>query len=239
MTAEAPLILAFDTTDRDGCVSLSRGETLLGEALLDGSATPSERVLQAAQQLLQQAQCALPQLDALAVVRGPGSFTGVRVGLGTVQGLALALDKPVLALSSLEVLAQNARGHVGLVWAVVDARKQEVYAASYRGDGQRLQPLGAELVLRPESLLAQMTEPALVLGTGVALYRELFATQPHLTLADAVHDRPRLSQALPLLVTMFSAGRGLAPCALRPVYLRASEAEVAREQRLRQMTGGG
>jgi tRNA threonylcarbamoyladenosine biosynthesis protein TsaB len=170
MRTQEPLILGFDTSGDGGCVCLSQGQTLLGEELLEGSSTPSEQILQAADQLLRLAKRDLCELHALAVVRGPGSFTGVRVGLGTVQGLALALGKPVIALSSLDVLAQNAGGHQGVVWALIDARKQEVYAASYRSDGQSLQPLAAEMVSRARTTFAPGALKLLTMMGALAIF---------------------------------------------------------------------
>ena len=127
----ARLMLALDTASPTGSVALVQGECLLGESLLNLKTTHSERLLGVVDRLLEGLGCTLDQLDALAVVRGPGSFTGLRVGMATAKGLALALELPLVGISSLAALAANAPFARMPVCALLDARKDEVYAGLY------------------------------------------------------------------------------------------------------------
>ena len=129
MTSEFLLIL--DTSTTVGSVALCRGERLLAEIVVDSLASHSDKLLLHVQQILAEQQCALAEIAAFAVIDGPGSFTGLRVGVAAAKGLARACHRPLFGVSSLHTLA-GALPYVTLpVCALLDARKKEVYAATF------------------------------------------------------------------------------------------------------------
>lgn len=223
-----PILLTIQTASAAGGLAISDGESLLAEINLDVRKTPTEWLLQAIEDLLAKAAIARGDLDAIGVVRGPGSFTGLRVGLATAKGLALAAGCPLLGVSALQCLAMQLPFTSLPVCALLDARKQEVYAALFNWEAGYPHPLGEERVIKPEKLLAEITGETLFIGTGALVYRSLIVRQ----LAGRAHfvpaflNLPRAAAAAALAWHEWQAGRTCSADELLPVYLRPSEAEL-------------
>lgn len=230
----AECLLTIDTSTPAGSVALSRGEELVGEVLLNLRSTHSDRLLPAVQGLLQDAELQLSQVDAFAVVLGPGSFTGLRVGVATVKGLALATAKPVVGVSSLQTLAVQVPypAHSLRVW--LDARKQEVYAGHYCWEGGLPVALAEQRVAPPEQLLAEISEETLFIGSGALAYRSLIVRR----LGQRAHfvpwplQQPRASAAAALGLAALRNQETISLAALEPCYIRPSEAEIMLANRL-------
>lgn len=193
----------------------------------------AELALPWAEQLLAEAGVARGQLDAIAVGRGPGAFTGVRLGIGLAQGIALALDRPVLALSTLQVLALRAPADATRILATIDARMGEVYAATFERDGDGVpQPVGAERVCAPQALALPDGTRWQAVGTGMAaadgLLQQRLAAQ--LAGCDAT-ALPHAADLLALAVPAFARGQAQAPDAIEPAYLRDNVALTLEQQR--------
>ncbi|WP_305041214.1 tRNA (adenosine(37)-N6)-threonylcarbamoyltransferase complex dimerization subunit type 1 TsaB [Geoalkalibacter sp.] len=222
-------LLAIDTATSAGSVALCRDETLLGEILFNVRGTHSERLMATVRQLLVETGLSLAEVDAFAVVHGPGSFTGLRVGMASAQGLALATGRPVIGVSSLQVLAMNLGEAQMPVCALLDARKQEVYAGLFRMRRQHPQPLGPEQVIAPAKLLPRLEGPLLFVGEGARVYRVLieahFGAQAHF--APWPLNLPRASMAAALALERLRLAEDTGPHALKPAYIRASEAEIS------------
>lgn len=223
-----PLILTIQTASPAGSVSVSNGERLLAEINLDVRRTPTEWLLQSIETLLANADLVKNDLDAIAVVKGPGSFTGLRVGLATAKGLALASNCPLLGISSLQTLAMQLPFTNMPVCVMQDARKQEVYTAPYQWEAGFPHATGEERVVKPEILLSRIAGETLFIGSGALVYRALIVRQ----LAARAHfvpaflNLPRAGAAAALALHEWEAGRVFSADELMPVYLRPSEAEL-------------
>jgi tRNA threonylcarbamoyladenosine biosynthesis protein TsaB len=221
-------LLTIDTSTPAGSVALSRGEELVGEVLLNLRSTHSDRLLPAVQQLLLEAALKLEDLDAFGVVLGPGSFTGLRVGVATVKGLALATGKPVVGVSSLQTLALQLPYPAYPLSVWLDARKQEVYVGRYHWEGGRPVALDKERVAPPEQLLEQIAEDMLFIGSGAAAYRSLIVRR----LGSRAHfvpwplQQPRASSAAALALDALRNQETISLEMLEPSYIRLSEAEI-------------
>lgn len=227
------LLLTIDTTTPVGSVAVTAGETLLGEVLLNLRSTHTDRLLLTVRQLLTDLNLNISAFDGFGVVLGPGSFTGVRVGVATVKGLALATGKPVTGVSTLRTLALQAPFARSPVCALLDARKKEVYAGLYTWEGGRPLPLGAEAVLPPDALLDSLEGEVLFVGDGALSYRTLIVRM----LGSRAHffpwplNLPRASCAAVLALDDLRQGRIIPLEALKPSYIRASEAEILWDRR--------
>jgi tRNA threonylcarbamoyladenosine biosynthesis protein TsaB len=209
-------VLAVDTTTERGSVALAEGGELRGEVRLASPDGHSRRLLGAVEFLLGSLGLRPGDIDGFAVTTGPGSFTGLRVGLGTVQGLALASGRPCVGLSALDVLAFRVAGEAPATVAMIDAYRGEVYGAVYDRDGR---PAGPAAVERPESLVARAPEEAAFFGDGAQRHRALIRSlRPRAVLPSRslflAGSLAAMSEAA------FARGEGVAPGALRPLYLR-------------------
>ena len=224
-------LLAIETSTEACSVALIHGDEVIARSEI-APRRHAELVLPMADNLLAEAGLGRHALDAIAVGRGPGAFTGVRLGISLAQGMALALDVPVVTVSSLAALALEAPEDEAAILAVIDARMGEIYAASYRrGDNGGLMPLDDERVCLPTSLRLPQEAQWHVVGTGWSTYEE--ELRRHLTggLRSAEGGRyPQARHVAELAVREFAAGRATAPEHALPVYLRDKVALTLVEQ---------
>lgn len=225
-------LLTVDTSSNCSSVSLSDGTTLLGECILGEDRSNSGRLLESVYGLLKAASLTPDGLDALAVSLGPGSFTGVRVGIATVKGIAIATGKPVAGFSSLAMLAMNLPFSAYPVASLYDARKGEVYAGLYRC-GALPEAIVPDAVLPPDAFLAGITEPTVFVGDGAIRYRDLIvATLGERAIFAPWHaNLPRAGAGAVIAHEKALKGDFLPLALLNPTYLRASEAEIAKRKR--------
>lgn len=168
-----PFLLALDSsTDTMAVALVTPGQTRVFEAA--GGAQASARLLPEVKALLADAGVAMADLDAVAFGQGPGAFTGLRTACAVAQGLAYGLGKPVLAIDSLMLVAEDARaqGAGDELWVAMDARIGEIYAARYRHDGVAWQVLDAPALYAPAALAAHWGTPAAVAGTALTEYAD-------------------------------------------------------------------
>jgi tRNA threonylcarbamoyladenosine biosynthesis protein TsaB len=210
-----------------GLVELGRGVTSVVSAEVPTERRHAEELGPRLVELLGEAGLAAGDLQQLAVDVGPGRFTGLRVGLATVRGLAFALGIPVVAATSLEILAAGAIGDDGSVGAgpgdsvtaVIDARRQEVFQQTFAAG----RPAGPALVGRPEDLAAEAR--GVVLGDGFDRYRDIYLDRPADVSAPLIPKSERHPRAIDLLA--LAAGREPRPGnEIAPVYLRDPDAKA-------------
>ena len=216
-------VLAVETSSLAGGVALLDDERLVAEYLLDVSVTHSERLMAAVDRVLADARWTVRQLGGLAVAVGPGSFTGLRIAVSTVKGLALALDLPVAAVPTLDAMAAAVPWAALPVCPVLDARKGEVYASRYRWDGGTMRREWEYLALSPEGLAERLTEPVILAGDGAAAIHS-----PHARLLPPPRRLPSPACVGMLGLARLRGGDTVTAATLAPFYLRPSEAELKR-----------
>ena len=217
----------METATLTGGAALLDGDRVVGEATLSVALQHSERLLATVDRLLADCGWTLGTLDGLAVSVGPGSFTGLRVGLATAKGLAVATGLPVAAVPTLDALAAGLPFADAPVCPLLDARKGEVYVSLYRWEAGRMRRLWEYLALAPAEVARRLRPPVIVLGDGVAPCR------PHLAeLGSGVVEAPP-ARRLPSAALVAQLGHVrlvdgdvVAADALAPLYLRPSEAEL-------------
>jgi tRNA threonylcarbamoyladenosine biosynthesis protein TsaB len=214
-------VLAVETSTLAGGAALLDDEAVVGEYALDVSATHSERLMGAIDRLLTDAGWTVRDLEGLAVAVGPGSFTGLRIGLSTVKGLALALAIPIAAVPTLDALAAGLPFAALPVCPVLDARKREVYASLYRWDGSAMRREWDYLAIAPRELSARLREPVIVVGDGADQI-----DSPHARRLSPPRRGPSPASVGALGHARLARGDTVAPAALVPIYLRPSEAEL-------------
>lgn len=224
-----PLILAIENSGMTGSVALVSGDNCIAEQSLFSRLTHSQRLLISIQRLMEECRTGWNEIDAIAASLGPGSFTGLRIGLATVKGLAMATAIPLIGISSLDGLASQFGFASMPVFPVFDARKKEVYTACFRPDGNgSLVRHGNYLVISPEKLCAAIKEPAIFTGDGVAIYGELFKEKlgERAILAPEQIYFARAANIGFLALSSFRNKDFIDPAACTPLYVRASDAEI-------------
>ena len=238
------LVLALDTTTRAGSVAVARDGRVLDLLAGDPGRPHAERVPADLLRSLERAGATLPDVDVFAVAIGPGSFTGLRIGIAAIQGCAFASGRPVVGVSALEALALavSAAGGAGTdtrlgVW--MDAQRQEVFSALYRvsgtGPDARLEPIEAPAVGEPASTAArwhQLLGGAWCPGAGDGAVKYGRVIGETAGAPVSVVEPPPLAATIALVAERRArAGEGTLPHAIRPLYVRRPDAELARDRR--------
>lgn len=221
-------VVGIDTATMMGSVGIIDDDRPLGQVSLNVDTTHSERLMDAIAGLMECVRITLDQIDCLAISIGPGSFTGLRIGLGTVKGLSMASGKRVVPVSTLEALARNTPFCRHLICPILDAKKSEVYTAlfKYADDGSMIR-LTDDVVISPGLLMERINEPVMFTGDAVYVYRDMLKKQ----WGDLVYFAPA-NTILPSGISIAMIGlqnfrNGMAGSdSLVPIYIRKSEAEI-------------
>lgn len=223
------LILAIETATGCGSVALTKG-TLIGgkvvaEYTLQPEVTHSRRLLGSVEAMLEAVGIGWSGVDAVAVSQGPGSFTGLRIGMAAAKGIALAADRPLLGVPTLDALATQLTPTNVPVCCLLDARKQQVYAGWYRFTDVGCRRSGDCAVLSVAQLLATLEEPTLLAGPGAAAWVTALTVHPLVRLHPSAVLHPRAAAVGFCAAARLAAG-ATAEDNLVPLYVRASEAEL-------------
>jgi len=220
-------ILAVDTTTRSCSAAVVSSSGLLAEIILDNDQTHARHLMKMIDQVLELAGISLNTLDGFAVTRGPGSFTGLRIGLSSIKGLGRATGKPIVAVSSLEALATQVGPVAMTIFALIDAYRKEVYLAGYRYEKDRLKGVLPETVAGPEKVLAMVQGPAVFVGNGAVIYRRMLVENlgesAHFT--QDLHNTIRAATVARIALSRLES-KGCDAADITPVYLRKSDAEI-------------
>ena len=229
------LILAFESSARAASVALVEDGRLISQYSQCSGLTHSRTLLPMAEDMLKNAELSLDKVDLFAVAHGPGSFTGIRIGVSTVKGLAWAADKPCVGVSTLEAMAWNgvAFGEGELLCCVMDARRSQVYNALFTVQNGRPERLCPDRAISLEELageLAQLGRTAHLIGDGTEV-AEKFLTARGLPVCPAPENL-RWQSGYGVAMAALDAEPGTADQVL-PVYLRLSQAERDRQERMK------
>ena len=230
-------ILALETSAKAVSAAVVEDGKLLASSYQDSGLTHSRTLMPMVQHLLQNSDLTLDQMDGIAVAQGPGSFTGIRIGVSTAKGLALAADKPVLGVSTLEAMAWNISHLDGLILCAMDARRNQVYNALFQADGGELHRECPDRAISLEELAEELAgdpREKTVVGDGAVLCAEFLRAHqipcriapPHLVMQNAASVGFAAQRAA-------QAGAWSTSQDLLPVYLRLSQAERERNERLK------
>jgi tRNA threonylcarbamoyladenosine biosynthesis protein TsaB len=221
-------ILSVDTATASCSVGVLNAKRLMAEVTSEKKQTHSKHLMKMVDTAVRMAGVQLAEMDAFAVTIGPGSFTGIRIGVSTVQGFAMALSKPAVGVSSLEALAHQTGPCNDLICPLLDARKGEVYAALYRYEKDRLRQIIEEQVSSMEDLLARIEAPCVFVGPGVSVYGELIAEklEKRAMLAGEALNKIRAETIGRIAMQKIQSKDHEDLNALLPHYIRKPDAEI-------------
>ena len=230
------LILAFETTAKAGSVALMDGEKLLGESYQNTGLTHSQTLMVMAEDMLRSSGKTVSDVTAVAVAEGPGSFTGVRIGVAAAKGFAWGGELPCYGVSTLEAMAETLGIWQGYVCPCMDARRSQVYNALFsvkNGEIERIQADRAISLAELGEELKTLEGPIFLVGDGSSLtYRTLKDTVPELVLPPEHRMHQRASGVALVAAKKIAAGEAGDANALTPNYLRLSQAERERAEKM-------
>ena len=230
-------ILAFDSTAKIASVAVSDNETVLGSYSIDNGLTQSELLLPMAEDLLKSLKLSFSDIELLACSVGPGSFTGVRIGVSLVKGIAFGKNIPCAEISTLEALAENLSGLYGIILPCMDARRGQFYTAIFEADENGIKRISDDEALSAKELAQKLEvypdKPIYVVGDGYKIAHKLLSEQGVKLLAtpEALRAQDAASIAK-LAARKYAAGEAVSDKEISPTYLRVPQAERERLERL-------
>ena len=233
------ITLAFDSVAKIASVALCDGERVLAEYSIDNGMTQSELLLPMAESILSSVGLSFSDVGLYACTTGPGSFTGVRIGVSLIKGLAFGKGVPCVSVSSLESLAENAAGLRGVIVPVMDARRSQVYSAIFESDGENLTRVSEDMAL-PLTELSELLKkyegtPIYLTGDGYGV-----ASSALTSLGIKLCNTPEgirgqsAASCAKVAYRMYKNGKAISDTELAPTYLRLPQAERERLEREKQ-----
>lgn len=229
-------ILAIDSSGLVASVAIVEGANVLAEYTVNYKKTHSQTLLPMIDEVSKMIELDLGTIDAIAVAGGPGSFTGLRIGSATAKGLGFALDKPLVAVPTVDGIAYNLAGAATLVCPLMDARREQVYTGLYEFEDEKMHVLLPQCAIGIDELIAHVNEKGrkvTFLGDGVQVYQsylEKACTVPY-AFAPAHLNKQRAAAVAVLAMQYYEAGKIQTAEEYRPEYLRLSQAERERMNR--------
>lgn len=229
-------ILAVDSSGLVASVAIVEDNTLVAEYTINYKKTHSQTLLPMLDEIVKMTETDLQSVDAIAVAKGPGSFTGLRIGAATVKGLALTLDKPVIGIPTVEGLAMNLYGADALICPLMDARRNQVYTGIYQFCDGELTVLEGQMAVGIDQIIQMLNErnqSVIFLGDGVSVYREIIEEKMMVpfSFAPAHQNNQRAGAVGVRAMSYYKQGKTESADDFVPEYLRLSQAERERMKR--------
>ena len=230
------IILAFDGTAKCASCAVLRDNVCLGEYNIDNGLTQSELLLPMAESLMKSLKLSFSDIDLYSTSVGPGSFTGVRIGAALVKGLAFGRDIPCAEVSTLEALAENARGLRGIIVPAMDARRNQVYTAIFRCDGENMVRLTEDIAIAISDLGDMLKEydgeRIYITGDGYEVARRnLTAMGINIEVTPIGMRNESAASVARVALRKYNEGKTISDKELAPTYLRLPQAERERLER--------
>ena len=229
------LILALETSAKAASVALLEGDKLLSESYQNTGMTHSQTLMVMAEDMLKQCGKTAKDVDAVAVAEGPGSFTGVRIGVAAAKGFAWGREIPCYGVSTLEAMAQSLGIYDGYICPVMDARRSQVYNALFESDRGEITRIREDRAISLDDLaddVKKLEKPVFLVGDGSILcYNTLLERVPSLVLPPEHRMHQRAVGVGIIAARQIRAGISGDAAALTPNYLRLSQAEWERMER--------
>lgn len=226
-------ILAVDSSGLVASVAIVEDENLIAEYTINYKKTHSQTLLPMLDEIVKMTDTDLNSMDAIAVAKGPGSFTGLRIGSATVKGLGLALEKPVIGVPTVEGLAANLYGSSALICPLMDARRNQVYTGIYRFHQGKMEIVKDQAAAKVEDIINALNligEEVVFLGDGVPVYRDMIEKKMQIpyTFAPAHVNKQRAAAIGVRALDYWKQGHYEDADIFEPEYLRLSQAERER-----------
>lgn len=231
-------ILALDSSGLVASVAIVEDDNLLGEYTMNYKKTHSQTLLPMLDEVAKMIELDMNSLDAIAVSKGPGSFTGLRIGSATAKGLGLALNKPIVSVPTIDAMAFNMWGAKDLVCPIMDARRQQTYTGLFEFKDGKMNTIIEQSVLMIEEIIEKINEigkKVIFLGDGVDVFKDYIKENIKVPYEYALanNNKQRASSVAVLGEIMFKEGKDELASEHKPDYLRLSQAEREHQEKER------
>ena len=230
------LVLSVDSSYSTATCALIKDDKILAEINLNDKKQHSIILMRLIDSILKEYEIDINDIDAFIISRGPGSFTGLRIGMATLKGLAFASKKPLISVSTLDALAYNSISFQGIICPIMDALRDNIYTCLYKNENNNLTPLIKEQCLNINELvtiLKEQTLPIIFVGDGVAKHKEFLKENiPNSFFAPNHSNFPKASSVGELGIKKINDGVIENIDSINPIYLRKSQAEREYEKRM-------
>ena len=231
-------VLALDSSGLVASVAIVQDDELLGEYTINHKKTHSQTLLPMLDEVAKMIELDMNSIDFIAVSAGPGSFTGLRIGSATAKGLALALDKKIVSVPTIDAMAYNLWGSDAQICPIMDARGNPVYTGLYQFEDDHMNTILPECVLMIDEIVSRINESGkktVFLGDGVAVFKEYIEgnIKVSYSFAPANNNKQRASSVAALGIELYKAGKAEDAKEHKPEYLRLSQAERERQEKVR------
>lgn len=231
-------ILALDSSGLVASVAIVEDDNLLGEYTMNYKKTHSQTLLPMLDEVAKMIELDMNSLDAIAVSKGPGSFTGLRIGSATAKGLGLALNKPIVSVPTIDAMAFNMWGAKDLVCPIMDARRQQTYTGLFEFEDGKMNTIIEQSVLMIEEIIEKINEigkKVIFLGDGVDVFKDYIKENIKVPYEYALanNNKQRASSVAVLGEIMFKEGKDELASEHKPDYLRLSQAEREHQEKER------
>ena len=229
-------ILGIDTSSEVAAVAVINEEKLIAEYILNYKKTHSKNLMPMIDQLLKSCDMKMDDIDLIGVCTGPGSFTGLRIGVATAKAMAHVKDIPLVSVDTLSALAFNMSTSKGYIVPILDAQRGQVYSASYLWENGRLQMVREIRVEKLEELIdyiKTLEGIAIVLGEASNIYRESLELVQNVEIPPSSHRLPRASSICEIAKEKYEMGETTDHFNMSPLYIRKSQAEVQYEEKMK------
>ena len=235
-------LLALDSSGLVASVAVAQDDNLIGEYTVNYKKTHSQTLLPMLDAVAKMIELDLKTVDAIAVAKGPGSFTGLRIGSATAKGLGLALDVPLIEIPTVDGLAYNLWGAKDLVCPLMDARRNQTYTGIYAFEGGEMQVLEPQCAVDISKIVQKINglrRAVVFLGDGVPVFRDYISehVQVPYTFAPAHVNKQRAGAVAALAFQYLQDGRTVSAVEHQPDYLRLSQAERERKEKEARLPG--
>lgn len=231
-------VLGIDTSSLATSVAVIEDNKLICEYTINTKKTHSQKLMPMIENMLNISDLNINEIDLIAVCEGPGSFTGLRIGSATAKGLALALDKQIVSVPTIDAMAYNLWGSNEQICPIMDARRNQVYTGLYQFVKEHMNTILPECVLMIDEIVAKVNESGkktIFLGDGVAVFKEYIEENikvPY-AFAPANNNKQRASSVAALGMELYKEGKAEDAKDHKPEYLRLSQAERERQEKAR------
>ncbi len=216
-------VLALETATKAGSIAIvDENEGLIGEVRIDVNIAHAERLMSSVQWLIESSKIPINSIDAFAVSIGPGSFTGLRIGLSTAKGFSYSANRPIVPVSTLDAFARTLYFCPHFICPMLDARKNEIYTGLYKWEGGLLKKIISETAIRPDDFIKEIKQPTVFLGDGAKTYKKIISDtlQDKAFFAPASGMSPCASSVAEIAIEKLKDGVFTDPADLKPFYIR-------------------